>query len=101
MNAARRLHRMLRELDSHDLNSLAVFSRYADHTCMYDASTLQCTQEWIPWPVRWLLSRQSPKHISVSRALPSLKKLMEDVDSNLNKLRWRYVYRNNAQQLLL
>jgi hypothetical protein len=47
-----------------------------------------------PWPIIWLLTRYSPKHIFNTRAPPEEIKIHKDFLAFENKIKWKYVFRN-------
>lgn len=50
----------------------------------------------VPWPVLWLLTSHSRRHVFVPRALPKKDKLMKGVQDFCNRLRWRWHFKFEA-----
>ena len=85
----------------HEIASLLHFDRFQRVVQVYDPVAKSCytpSLEELPWPITWLLGRHSPKHITVSKALPSYKSLASDLDCFQNRMRWRCVYRNSTHK---
>ena len=83
---------LLKGLSKHDLASLLKFPQFEGRCVFYlyhlrgVRNALGCG---VPWPVVWLLSRYSQKHIFLNKQLFDSGTAMRDVDVFLHKLRWR------------
>ena len=85
-------NQLLKGLSIHDFASLVKFDLYSHRCVFYDyslKSVFNPCSAGIPWPIVWLLSRYSQKHIFMNRKLFDPGAAMRDIDVFLHKLRWR------------
>ena len=62
----------------------------------YESKTLTSVQECkIPWPIVWVCTRYSRKHIFAKRKLPDLRWMHEELNQFCDKMKWRWIFRHD------
>ena len=80
-------------LDAGDLLTILEWPEHADTINTYDPHTHTLhSAAAIPWPIRWLLLRRHRKHISVSRALPSMEGFKAQLQDFGDRLKWKWYF---------
>ena len=64
----------------------------------YDHASRSVVMADIAWPLAWILTRFNRKHIFCSRALPNRRKFLSAVETFINKMKWRWLYRNSTDE---
>ena len=75
-----------------DLLTILDWSKYEHTVQCYDPRSQTMHPASVPWPMKWLVLRRHRKHISLSRALPSMHTFRQQVFNFGNKLRWRWYF---------
>ena len=67
---------------------LAIYNR--------ESKTLSSVHEYkIPWPIVWVCTRYSRKHIFAKRKLPDLRWMHEELNQFCDKMKWRWIFRHD------
>ena len=62
-------------------------------------TTSKCPPD-IPWPVQWILTNYSSKHIFLGRGAPRLDALHAEIMDFSNRMKWRWVHRDEDRPSL-
>lgn len=58
----------------------------------YESNIQECK---IPWPIVWVCTRYSRKHIFAKRKLPDLRWMHEELNQFCGKMKWRWIFRHH------
>ena len=84
----------------HDISWFLDCAQVSLRTAEYVHNTCSMTQAYhIPWPVIWLVSRHSRRHIFLTRASPNSNLILDQLKNFQAKMRWRYKYRHDDSDI--
>ena len=83
-----------------DLCCIANFQLLRDQILGFDrdARAVVLSGHVTPWPIVWVLARYNRKHIWCPNRLPDLTNIRGHVDDFCNKVKWRWIFRNEPAE---
>lgn len=90
------------ELQDDDLAVLINVERRRSRVLEYLPETVECIhpddESGIPWFVEWIGAMYSNKHRLTMRKPPSQTQISKDVDNFVNKMKWRWIFRESEKE---
>ena len=88
------------DFDEVDVAWILNFERLQQQVYMYsDDDRSAYYPNDLDWPIVWALARYNKKHIICTKKLPGLLDVNKDICRFLDKVKWRWIHKDNESEL--